>query len=270
MKRLIILFSVVGSAFGADVTCHSEKSSKKVVLGETKTYAKIYDDNNSSEILFCNGQWAKDEISCYNDNYENQTTFKVNQDAFATLRYTDGDIYTESTYICEQKPSEITIDQIGMEEIVGYYNRLGDVSWNGGPRLYVDQKVEDVSFEFIKEKAFDLKKELYNYGGCVDSKFIVSRYNSVASAKLEDALNHFFSNYDRLLEDDLNDSNSEYVIIGYKDDVKNLVISDDNALVIYSGYQEGSWDEPESCLMFKFRIYKKDGTVVSLNFDVTD
>ncbi|MEZ4871315.1 MAG: hypothetical protein R2827_03520 [Bdellovibrionales bacterium] len=147
---------------------------------------------------------------------------------------------------------------------------------NGGHFISDSPYTEALTYDQEEEEVFKLKREIYDYGGCLDSRFnsintsgnMSSHYVNVWS---EAAIEHA---YNGIKEVAGHGSNTEVqtAIQNLRQNLTELIRDEKNLLVLYSGMDRfgQDFDHSEGCLMYKFRIYRNDGKLIQLNFDFTD
>jgi hypothetical protein len=139
---------------------------------------------------------------------------------------------------------------------------LEEVAHNGGHGLTVYDPAK-----------FDLDKELVNVyeeglnNSCrspltivIQDWFDVPYKDSYARKALKD-FNKWIDEYG---------SDMEVDPVKIKKTLHDLIRSDENKTVIYSGYNRHSIDPSESCYYQRYYIYRKDGILIQLNFEHTD
>ena len=142
-------------------------------------------------------------------------------------------------------------------QVWGHNGGHGFSSHNYGDELMTEEK---------KETLLDLRSELFNYGSCISPKVMMgSSQNLYVKMK-----HHLLTNLrDIYSTNDIPERDWQHL----SDSLEQLLFAEENILVLYSAFTwESSWDSIRStgCLMYKFRIFRKDGNVIHLNFDITD
>ena len=120
-----------------------------------------------------------------------------------------------------------------------------------------------------------LKKEILDFGSCIDSRFISVRGNSASTYKIE-----FLSQANRYTVESIksmysevdNDADIKKALKDLPGNLNKLLFDADNLLVLYSGYREDSQDSYSSdgCAMYKFKIFQKNKQLIELDFNYTD
>jgi hypothetical protein len=132
------------------------------------------------------------------------------------------------------------------------------------------------NFGYEKEQAAIVKlyRDGLKSGGCVSPEAVVIKpYMSdmapdYQNKYLKMGTKDFFENLQDIFE---NDKDVAPQIPLIQETLLKLLTSSDNMLVIYSGYGDGfDADNSESCLYFRYHIYRKDGRLVTLDFNYTD
>jgi hypothetical protein len=151
---------------------------------------------------------------------------------------------------------------------------IDGMNWNDGNKI---SKYDTAKTPTAYEALAALNKEGTEQSQCINTKnFIIkSGYEmdpTYVKQTFAKATRGVFAMVDEetIVYFPKNDAARKTQVTTFKKTLKRLLTSEENKIVVSSGYNAAGGDQPEGCSWYRYRIYKKDGTLVELNLDRTD